>query len=154
MSRTTQVHRSDLRAAPAAVWDWITSIHGIGTELSPLMKMTAPRGVERITDVEIEIGRPIYNSWILLFGFLPIDRSKVTLVEIREGEGFLEQSPMTGMKQWRHERRIEPSAGGCVLTDRLTFEPRFGTPVVRWFIKKLFEHRHEVLRRELGGVGR
>ena len=154
MSQVELTYRSELKAPPEKVWRWITSIHGISTELWPLMKMTAPSGVGSITDVEIKPGEPMYKSWILLFGFLPIDRSKVTLVEIREGEGFLEQSPMTGMKQWRHERRIEPSAGGCVLTDRLTFEPRFGTPVVRWFIKKLFEHRHEVLRRELGGVGR
>lgn len=154
MSQVELTFRSELKASSEVVWRWITSVHGISTELWPMMKMTAPSGVGSITDVDIQVGRPMYTSWILLFGFLPVDRSRVTLLEITDGEGFLEESPMLGMKLWRHERRIESLPGGCVLTDRLTFEPRFGTPIVRWFVKKLFEHRHVVLRRELGEAGR
>ena len=53
MSRVELSYRSELKAPPEKVWRWITSIHGISTELWPLMKMTAPSGVGSITDVEI-----------------------------------------------------------------------------------------------------
>ncbi len=46
-------------------------------------------------------------------------------MKLDEGAGFVEQSPMKSMSLWRHERRIAASAGGCSVTDRLLFEPRW-----------------------------
>jgi len=150
MSQVTLTFASDLAASPEKVWRWITSMEGISRELAPILKMTAPRGVTDISRVEVTPGKPLFRSWVLLFGILPIDRSDLTLLTLETGKGFVEQSPMLSMKTWRHERHLEPNGDGTLLTDRLTFQPRFATPLTRWFIKTVFRHRHDVLRRHLG----
>jgi ligand-binding SRPBCC domain-containing protein len=144
--------RSPLRASRAEVWDWITSVRGISTELRPFMRMSVPRGVRSLKELHFEPGQPLFRSQIYLFGVLPVDYSYLTLLELHEGVGFVEQSPMGSMRLWRHERRIEEAAHGCVLTDTLTFEPRFAASLSRWVVERIFTHRHAVLRRHFGGM--
>lgn len=153
MSRFTLSFESRLKASPAQAWSWATSVAGILAELRPVARMTVPRGLVSILDRDVQLGQPLARSWFLLFGFLPIDRSDLTLIEFESGHRFLEESPMLSMRLWRHERTIVPVPGGCSLTDRLTFEPRIGGPLVKWFIQALFRHRHRVLSRRLGAYG-
>ena len=97
----------------------------------------------------------MFRSYIFLFGFLPIDYSDMTLLELNAGGGFVEQSPMGSMKLWRHERQIVPcpsDPGAILLVDQLTFSPRMAKHLVRWFIRHVFIHRHKVLRARLGGA--
>ena len=59
------------------------------------------------------------------------------------------------MKLWRHERRLldNPKAPGTnILTDHLTFEPRAVKSLVTWFVRKVFTHRHQVLRKRFGSL--
>ena len=109
-----------------------------------------PPGISNIFEVDARLGRPLFRSWVLLLGVLPIDRSDLTLIELDVGHRFLEESPMFSMKLWRHERTIEPRENGCTLTDRLEFQPRVAVAVTRWFIATVFTHRHAVIRRKLG----
>lgn len=144
---------SKLHASREEVWEWITSIDGILAEMRPYLRMTAPKEVRSLNDLEISPGVPMYRSRVFLFGFIPFGHSDMTLLELEPGYGFVEQSPMASMKKWRHERRIEqvphdPEA--VVLVDVLTFRPRFGGRIVGWFIRRLFEYRHAVLRSALG----
>jgi len=144
---------STLPASRERVWEWITSVRGILAEMSPVLRMTVPGHIRSIADVPVRAGAPLFRSYILLFGVLPIDYSDLTLLEIAAGEGFVEQSPMGSMKLWRHERRILPSQtdrSAVILVDQLTFEPRFASSLVRWFIGRFFEHRHRVLRAHFG----
>jgi ligand-binding SRPBCC domain-containing protein len=141
---------SELSASPERVWEWMTSVRGVQTELRPIMKMTAPKSVTKMTDVPIELGRPLFRSWVFLFGVLLIDRSDLTLISLDTGSGFVEESPMLSMKLWRHERRISAKNGGTILTDTLTFEPRFAAGLSVWLIQKTFGHRHRVLRKQFG----
>ena len=143
-------YRSRLSAPPAEVWQWITSFRGIATEMRPLLRMSTPRGTQRLTDFAVVPGQPLFRSWILLFGVLPVDWSELTLLEIDPGRGFVEASPMGSMRSWRHERRIEPAADGCAIIDRLSFEPRFAVRLVTWFVRRFFSYRHAVLRKHLG----
>lgn len=141
---------SRLNAAPEKIWQWITSLEGIVTEMRPLMRMTAPKGVKNIIDMDFELGKPLFRSYIFIFGFIPADYSNLTLIELDDGAGFIEQSTMASMKLWRHERRIiamqqEPAIS--MLRDTLTFQSRFASGLIHWFVRKMFEHRHEVLRR-------
>ena len=152
MARFSLVFESELKASPEEAWSWVTSMAGILAELRPIARMTAPRGITTILDVDVKLGVPLTRSWFLLFGFLPIDRSDLTLIELDEGHRFVEQSPMLSMRLWRHERTIDPVAGGCKISDRLTFEPRFSAQLAKWFITALFRHRHRVLRRALGAA--
>lgn len=143
-------YRSGLTASPAEVWQWISSFRGVATEMRPLLRMSVPRGIRGLAELDLTPGQPLFFSWLLLFGILPVDWSKLTLIEIEDGRGFIEQSPMGSMRMWRHERRIEPAERGCAIIDRLTFEPRFAAPVVAWFVRRFFAHRHAVLRKHLG----
>ncbi len=142
--------KSKLAVPAEESWRWAVSVDGISSELRPLLKMTTPRNVKSLLDLDIRLGQRLFRSWILLFGILPVDRSDLTLVELEPGRRFLEQSPMLSMLLWRHERIVTPIAGGSTITDRLEFRPRFSKRLTRWFVKKLFTHRHAVLRRTLG----
>jgi hypothetical protein len=143
---------SKLRCSRLQVWDWITSLDGISTELWPYFRMTAPKNIRKLSDVKINPGVRLFRSWVYLFGFIPIDYSDLTLVEMTDKRGFKEQSPMGSMRLWRHEREIVDCANdqsSVTLVDKLTFEPRIASSVVGWFIRKVFEHRHRVLRSRL-----
>jgi ligand-binding SRPBCC domain-containing protein len=150
VSRIALTFTSDLTASPERVWQWMTSASGILREMAPLMRMTVPASFTDLANTTVPLGQRLFRSWVLLFGVLPIDRSDLTLISLDVGKGFVEESPMLSMKLWRHERTIHVVDGRTRLTDRLTFEPRFASPAIEWFIRKIFEHRHGVLRKELG----
>jgi ligand-binding SRPBCC domain-containing protein len=147
MSQVELTFRSELRAPRERVWAWITSVEGISRELWPILRMTAPRDVTNIQDVSTEPGKPLFRSWVFLFGILPIDRSDLTLIQFEDGRRFVEQSPMLSMALWRHERTLEADGERTTLTDEVTFKPRVATTMTRWFIGVVFAHRHAVLRR-------
>ncbi len=135
--------------SPENAWAWITSLEGISKELSPYFRMTAPKGITSINDLTIVPGKPLFRSRVFLFCIIPIDYSELTLSEIRRGAGFIEQSPTGSMKLWRHERRIVPTDSGCMIQDHVTFEPRWASPLVAWFMRIVFRHRHRVIHRNL-----
>jgi ligand-binding SRPBCC domain-containing protein len=125
----------------------MTSVEGISTELAPVVRMTVPRSSSTLLPGDVVTGERLFYSWVLLLGLFPIDRMEFTLSSVDVGRGFVEESPTLTMKRWRHERSLATGDGGTVLTDRLTFEPKFLPRLVRWFVTRLFEHRHSVLRR-------
>ena len=146
---------SKLRAPRERVWQWLPSVDGISTEMWPIFRMTAPKNISSLSDLVIEPGVRMFRSYVFLFGLLPIDYSDMTLLELDVGQGFIEQSPMGSMKLWRHERRIMPcpwDSEAVLLVDQLTFRPRMAKRFVKWFISRVFAHRHQVLRRNLDGI--
>ena len=144
---------SKLNAPAAEVWERVVTPEGINDEMGPWMKMTIPRGVESLSAESVTLGEPIGRSWILLFGLLPIDYDDVTLVELEDGRRFLERSPMMSMRLWEHERSVEPGSGGCIVTDRVRFEPRLGLlrGLLGPVLNRFFHHRHHRLQRRFGG---
>jgi ligand-binding SRPBCC domain-containing protein len=146
---------SRLDASPTAVWDRVMTPEGINDEMRPYLRMTLPRGVERLDPESVEIGVPIGRSWILLFGLLPFDYDEVCLARLDPGSGFLERSKMLSQRSWEHERTLELAGDGCLITDRVSWQPRLGLPgqplrpMIAWF----FRHRHRRLRRHFGGAG-
>jgi ligand-binding SRPBCC domain-containing protein len=122
-------------ASAEEVWAWSTSIKGIKAEMWPVLKITFPKGMTHIGE-NTTLDKPLCRCQFLLLGLFPIDMSKLT---------FVEQSPLLSMRSWRHERIVTPTAGGTLVTDNLTFKPRVAGPIVGWFVKLFFEHRHAVL---------
>ena len=146
---------SKLRASTERVREWITSVKGISAEMWPYFRMTVPKGIVSLNDVDIKFGVRMFRSYVFLFGVLPIDYSDMTLVELNVGEGFIEQSPMGSMELWRHERRIVPcpsDPNAVLLVDQLTFQPRMAKRLVGWFIRRVFVHRHKVLKVNFGNT--
>jgi hypothetical protein len=156
LARSAEISVSSRLGARAdRVWDRIVTPAGINDELRPLLRMTVPRGVERLDPASIELGKPIGRSWVLLFGLVPFDYDEITLVRLEEGRGFLERSRMLSQRVWEHERTLEPTAdGGCLITDRVRWEPRIPLPgaLLRPLFRAVFRHRHRRLRRRFGGV--
>jgi ligand-binding SRPBCC domain-containing protein len=135
-------------APPQGVWERIITPEGINHELRPWMRMTLPRGVERLDPETVELGVPIGRSWVLLFGVLPFEYDDVTLIELEPGHRFLERSPMLSQRSWQHERIVEPAEGGSRVTDRIRMEPRLGIPAAPLvpIFRAVFRHRHRRLR--------
>jgi hypothetical protein len=154
-SRSAQITvSSHLDATATQAWDRVITPEGIRDEMRPYLRMTLPPGVERLDPESIELGKKIGRSWILLFGLLPFDYDDITLVRIEPDRGFLERSRMLSQRVWEHERTLEPNPeGGCLITDRVSWQPRFGLPgrplrpAIAWF----FRHRHKRLLRHFGG---
>ena len=89
-SRPAEFEVSSLvTASPEQVWERIITPAGINHELRPWMRMTLPRGFERLDPESVELGKPIGRSWVLLLGLLPFEYDDVTLVELEPGRRFL-----------------------------------------------------------------
>ncbi|HEX8742831.1 MAG TPA: hypothetical protein VF712_06840 [Thermoleophilaceae bacterium] len=152
--RTGEVHaRSRLAAPRAEVWEHIVSPEGINDELRPFLRMSVPRGFEGLDADGFEVGKPLGRSWILLFGAIPVECDDITVARLDAGSGFLERSKMLSQRLWEHERTIEDDGDGCVLSDRMRFEPRLPIPAAwnRPLVRLLLRHRHRRLRRRFGG---
>lgn len=139
---------STLNAPREVIWRFVTSSEGIRAEMRPYLNFSLPEGIRRLEDLDFRPGEVLYRSRMRLFGVLPIGTFHVTLLELTPNEGFIEESPMTGMRLWRHERRLvdAKTQGQTQVVDELTVVPRLGTALTRWFLRMLFEHRHRVLR--------
>jgi len=148
---------SRLDAPREQVWNRVITPAGINDEMRPLMRMTLPRGMEKLDISDVEMGKRIGRSWILLFGLIPFDYDDLTLVRLDEGRGFLERSTMLSQRLWEHERTlVDAHGGGCEITDRVRWQPRLGLPPqpLRPLIRFFFRHRHKRLRRRFGGSDR
>ena len=145
---------SRLDTSPSAVWERVITPEGINDEMRPFMRMTIPPGMEQLDPDSIELGEKIGRSWVLLFGVIPFDYDDLTLVGLDPGRGFLERSTMLSQRVWEHERTLVPDEDGCLITDRVRWEPRLGMPgaplrpLIGWF----FGHRHRRLQRHFGGA--
>lgn len=141
---------SKLPATRAAVWSEVSSMRGVNYELGPWVRMTHPPEAASLAALEIlEPGEVLFHSWLLAFGVLPFDRHALALVDLIDGEGFVEESTSWLQRRWRHERRLtSPSPDTCVVTDRLIVEPRVGfvAPIVGRVVAAIFRHRHHRLR--------
>ena len=146
------VTASELHASPEAVWGRVASMEGINYELSPWMRMTAPRGTV-LSPAAVPIGRRWFRSWILLFGMVPFDYDHLCIERIDPGRGFLERSTMLSARRWEHERTLQPlEGGGTRLTDRVSFVPRLPATARahRAVVAVIFRHRHRRLERFFG----
>jgi hypothetical protein len=118
----------------------------------PLARMTFPAHVVDLVPATVALDRRLFRSWILLFGFLPVDYDDLTLCEIEPERRFLERSPMLSQRTWEHERTIEPVPHGCRVCDHVRFEPRIALlgAVYAPIFRAAFALRHRNLRRLFG----
>ena len=145
--------RTRVTSPASEVWAVVSTMDGVNAELRPLMRMTHPAHLSSLADVEIAPGEVVAHSWLLAFGFLPIDRHALGLERVYDGEGFDEESTSWLQRRWRHERRIlDHGDGTSTVTDDLTAEPRLSllAPVLRRIVSALFRHRHRQLARRFG----
>jgi ligand-binding SRPBCC domain-containing protein len=149
----TVVRSSRMPASAEAVWGLVTRMPAINREMGPWLRMTYPREAENLSlgDTTVRLGEPLFTSWVLAGGLVPIERMAVTLVELEPGRRFVEQSRTLAMRSWRHERTLEPSGDECIVTDRLTLAApvRWVEPLLGRALGLFFDHRHRRLRRAI-----
>ena len=143
---------SELTAAAEVVWAHATSMAGVNAELRPWLRMTVPRGVD-LRPQAIDSHQLAFHSWLLLGGIVPFDRHALGFEAMApEQRWFHERSSSWLQREWVHRRSIEPTDGGCRLTDRIACTPRLrvAEPLTRWVVRAVFDHRHQRLRSLFG----
>jgi ligand-binding SRPBCC domain-containing protein len=146
--------RTSLRASAEQVWAHASTFAGVNRELWPLLRMTFPPALARLTPELFPVGRTAFRSWLLLFGFVPVEFDDIQLVELEPGRGFYEVSRLFMVREWRHRRTVTPAGEGCVVQDEIGMLPRWRwtgwllAPVFRW----VFAWRHRSLRRLFGAA--
>lgn len=145
---------SDLATAQPEVWKRVSSMAGVNAELMPLVRMTYPAEATDLTSPLLKLGETAFASWLMLFGFLPIDRHYLMLEKLHGNAGFDERSWSWMQRVWVHRRRVIEIPGGTRVTDELEFEPRM--KIAEWFlrpvIRTIFRHRHKRLAEFFGRI--
>lgn len=146
--------QTELAVPVEPLWAHVTSFAGINDELRPLLRMTVPSRLRAGGSLELASPAKLGKSVLLVFGVLPVDYDDIAIVEIEPPHRFLERSRMLSAASWEHERTLTPTERGCLLVDRVEFQPRFaGTgAVLREVVPRLFRHRHARLLRRFGRV--
>jgi ligand-binding SRPBCC domain-containing protein len=141
-----------LRATAEQVWTHASTFAGVNRELWPLVRMTYPPAMSRLTPEAFPVGCTAFRSWIFLFGVLPVEFDDIALEELNPGLGFSEVSRLFTMREWRHRRTLMATAEGCVVRDELAIVPRWrGTGwLLAWVYRRVFAWRHRRLRRIFG----
>lgn len=138
---------TELAVTPEDFWRRM-SLASVNAELAPLVRMTAPEEWREVAIEQWPTGRTLFNSVILLFGFLPIDVHRFRLEQVYPQRGFLERSSSLVNRVWRHERTIQPGPSGCLVTDVVTVQsrvPLLGGLLLPVF-RAVFRNRHRRLR--------
>jgi ligand-binding SRPBCC domain-containing protein len=147
---------STLRAPAEEVWRFVSRLEGVNHELWPLAQMTSPREARGLDIGAAPLGAPLFRSWVLFLGVLPVDYDDLMIARVDDGAsgsfGFLETSTMLTQRTWRHERVIERDGVGCSVSDRLAFAPRVPALGVAFeaMFRLAFHNRHRRLRARFG----
>lgn len=141
---------SALSASADAVWAHASTMDGVNLELAPWVRMTVPSAARGRRLSDAEPGREAFASVLLLLGLVPFDVHHLTLARV-DARGFQEDSWSWLQRRWRHERQVDPTPGGCVVTDRVVFTPRLGGPLAAALVRAVFTARHRKLRALFGG---
>ena len=126
---------------------------GVNAELSPLVRMTAPESFSARSILDWPQQKPLFRSWILLCGFVPVDRHTFFFEVIDPNEGFSERSTSLTNEYWCHKRSVVSTDSGCRVTDTIAFKSRM--PLIDLLFKPVYQGvfwcRHRHLRRRYGG---
>ena len=146
--------RSKLNVPSELFWQQAIQMSSVNAELWPIIRMTFPRTMEKLNPSNHDMGKCLFRSIILLFGFLPIDLYDVTFIEFVQGEHFQEKSPTLTQKWWKHRRQIQNIETGCYVIDRVEILPKIKLlgNIYIWFVKMLFTQRHHNLRKRYGVI--
>lgn len=129
------------------VWDFISS----------------PRNLQRITPSYMgfdiltnDLPEKMYEGMMIAYTVRPLFRLPMTWVteitHIREGEYFVDEQRSGPYILWHHEHILEPSQGGTLMHDRVSYIPPLGMLgqwIHPWLIRprlaEIFEFRRKAL---------
>jgi hypothetical protein len=127
------------------------SMEAVNHELSPIVRMSVPLEWRSVPINQWPCGEFLFNSWITLFGVLPIDLHRFQLSEV--GSTSMKETSSSLMnKHWNHQRTIKRVGNGSVVCDRVQYTSRLrplGYLLLPVF-KLVFRHRHRYLKSKYG----
>jgi ligand-binding SRPBCC domain-containing protein len=103
----------------------------------------------------------MYPGMIITYKVSPLLRLKINWVteitHVREKEYFVDEQRIGPYSMWHHEHRIEPIAGGVLMTDIVTYQPPNGilgalanTLFIKKQLQRIFDYRANVLEKKFG----
>lgn len=124
----------------------------VNSELMPLVRMTVPDKWRVKPICQWPANCHLFDSWILLFGFIPVDKHSICFDIIEEDVGFSEASTSFANHSWKHRRDVAETPTGCRVTDTVEFEPRLALvgPIAKVLYRLIFAHRHRHLGARYG----
>lgn len=128
---------------------------GIAREMPPITRMVGPPEIDDLRTSGWEPGKITLRSKLVAFGVFPLGSFDLAISELEEDmtagrAKLVEQSQMTGMRSWKHQREVLGDDRQCTVTDTLTFEPGILPGVARRLIGWFFGMRHKRLRKMYG----
>lgn len=140
--------QSEIGISPEAFWA-MPVMPQVNRELGPVARMTFPAALRETTLADCATGKDLFASIILLFGIFPVDVHRLRL-DSKDARGFDERSASWMNRLWHHERRIEATPTGAVVTDTVEVRGRapFLTLLIMPVYRAIFRHRHAQLRRQ------
>ncbi len=128
------------------------SMATVNFELGPWIRMSCPQQWRGLQLKDWNGHAPLFKSWVLLLGLLPIDRHCFGTLALGPNMCFVESSSSWLMRTWRHERIVTDAGAGCEVVDHISFEPRFTwlSAWVKSIYALVFRHRHARLRARFG----
>jgi ligand-binding SRPBCC domain-containing protein len=149
------VDRAVLVDAPVAeVWSRVVTPEGINDELRPWLTMRMPASSRGMTVDTAPLGPVLGRAWLRLFGVVPVDYDRLSIVSREPERSFHEVSTMLSMRHWEHRRTLTPvDSSATRVRDVIVLVPRLRVmaPIVTPLVRALFAHRHRRLRRHFSG---
>jgi hypothetical protein len=138
---------SDLPIEPMKLYRELLTIKGVNRELSPYIKMSAPKQWRAKPISEWPVGAFLFNSRVTLFGLIPIDSHGFKFSEVSES-GFSETSKTLMNKEWNHTRSIVKTSAGSKVKDLVEYKSKLGFMgyLLMPFLLTIFKHRHSKLK--------
>jgi ligand-binding SRPBCC domain-containing protein len=148
-----QLFRSQRLAANLdQMWDFISSPVNLKEITPPYM------GFELTHKL---VSDKMYPGMIITYRVRPVFGIKLTWVSeitrIRELEYFVDEQKAGPYKVWRHEHKLEPIAGGVLMTDIVTYQPPFGfigaianILFIKRQLQNIFDYRAIALEKRFG----
>jgi ligand-binding SRPBCC domain-containing protein len=146
---------SNLNVSRQALWQTVTRMPGVNYELMPFVAMTYPSAYKQNSIEQAPLNKVVFNSILLLFGFIPFDVHSLKIEKLQPGYFFQEHSSSLMHKDWKHRRILEDMGNGTTVTDYIVFAPRLSClgMVLRHVLKYVFTNRHKRLQKKYGSMG-
>lgn len=127
----------DYQASPAAVWHVATDFACFAEAMKGIATF---EGMP--TEGHLESG-DVFEVKVRLFGWMPPMDYRMELAELDpNGHKFRSVESGGSIRRWEHVLTVTPLEDGARLTDHVTIDAGFSTPLMRLWARYVYTRRH------------
>ena len=134
------------------VWDFIASPENLKKITPDYMGFDITSG---------DLPEKMYPGMIICYKVSPLFGFKMNwlteITQVDEKKYFIDEQRVGPYKIWHHQHRIEPTEGGFLMTDIVTYQPPMGflgsianTLIIKNKLAEIFDYRKNVLNQIFG----